>query len=234
MPQESRSRILAATSTEQLLNGQAADILSILFILCVVVVALILYPDLPQRVPTHWNAAGEIDGYMNKPWGVIVLPLAAVFTVVLMKIIPRISPRVKKQGNFRRALSLFQVLMVGFLSGVSILVLLAANGTAVRMNESIIAGVGLLFFAIGIILPRVGQNYFMGIRTPWTLASEDVWDRTHRHAGPLFMLLGFALLLSAFLNVSIAWFIGSILLLVLWLVVYSYRVHRRVEREKQR
>jgi len=216
---------------ELVMNEQAADILSIVFIGCVIILALVLYPDLPERVPTHWNAAGEIDGYMNKPWGVIVLPLAAVFTFVLMKVIPRVSPRVKDERRFRSALSVFQVVMVGFLSGISILVLLAANGVAVRMTESVFAGIALLFVVIGIVLPRVGQNYFMGVRTPWTLASEEVWDRTHKHAGAMFILAGFALLLCAFLDISMGWFIGSILLLVLWLVVYSYLVHRQVGRD---
>lgn len=215
------------------MNKQAADILSILFISCVIILALILYPELPERVPTHWNAAGEIDGYMNKPWGVIVLPLTAVFAFLLMKVVPRISPPIRDEDRFRNALSLFQVVMVGFLCGVSILALLAANGVAVRMAEWVSAGVAVLFFVIGVILPKVGPNYFMGIRTPWTLASEEVWDRTHRHAGPLFMLAGFVFLFGAFLNVSIGWFIGSILLLVLWLVVYSYLIHRQIEREHQ-
>ena len=213
------------------MNRHVADILSFLFIAVAVVLALILYPDLPEHVPIHWNAAGEIDGYMRKPWGVITMPLAAVFTFVLMKIIPAISPKVNHVDKFRGALSLLQVVMVGFMSGIAVLVLLAANGVEVAMNRAIFAGLGILFLVIGIILPRVGQNYFMGVRTPWTLASEEVWERTHRHAGRLFIISSVILFINVFVVIRIGWTIGLIILLVLWLALYSYLVHRRIERD---
>ena len=112
-----------------------------------------------------------------------------------------------------------------------VLVLLAANGVEVAMNRAIFAGLGILFLVIGIILPRVGQNYFMGVRTPWTLASEEVWERTHRHAGRLFIISSVILFINVFVVIRIGWTIGLIILLVLWLALYSYLVHRRIERD---
>ena len=98
------------------MNSRTADILSFLFVLATFGVAAWLYPSLPEQIPTHWNAAGEIDDYSGKLWGVIVLPLAALFTWALMKIIPLISPKGFRTTEFQGVINVFQVAMVGFLS----------------------------------------------------------------------------------------------------------------------
>ncbi len=211
------------------MNKIRADIISSLFIIATLVVAAILYPSLPEMIPTHWNAQGEIDGYMKKPGGVLMMPAMALATFIIMKIIPVISPKGFRTDKFSDVIGVLQVTLVGFMSIVAILVLLEAHGLNVLINEVIIAGVGLLFVVIGNYLGKVRKNFFIGIRTPWTLASDEVWNRTHRMGGKLFMLSGVIIWLGALLRLPLTCTVGVAVGLVLIPVVYSYFLYRQIE-----
>ena len=211
------------------MNKIRADIISSLFIIATLVVAAILYPSLPEMIPTHWNAQGEIDGYMKKPGGVLMMPAMALATFIIMKIIPLISPKGFRTDKFSDVIGVLQVTLVGFMSIVAILVLLEAHGLNVLINEVITAGVGLLFVVIGNYLGKVRKNFFNGIRTPWTLASDEVWNRTHRMGGKLFMLSGVIIWFGALLRLPLTWTVGVAVGLVLIPVVYSYFLYRQIE-----
>ncbi len=211
------------------MNKIRADIISSLFIIATLVVAAILYPSLPEMIPTHWNAQGEIDGYMKKPGGVLMMPAMALVTFIIMKIIPVISPKGFRTDKFSDVIGVLQVTLVGFMSIVAILVLLEAHGLNVLINEVITAGVGLLFVVIGNYLGKVRKNFFIGIRTPWTLASDEVWSRTHRMGGKLFMLSGVIIWLGALLRLPLTWTVGVAVGLVLTPIVYSYFLYRQIE-----
>ena len=206
-----------------------ADLLSYVFIGATIALAVVLYPDLPERVPTHWNAAGDVDGYATRFWGVAILPAAAIFVLLLMKIIPAISPKGFRTERFSDVVNIFQVTLVGFFSAVAILVLLEARGLDVHINQMIYIGVGLLFFILGRNLGKVRKNFFLGIRTPWTLASDEVWDRTHRLGGWLFMLSGLVMIAAAFVQLRTGWLIAVILVMALFPVFWSYILYRRIE-----
>lgn len=211
------------------MNKIRADIISLLFIVAAFVVAAILYPGLPEQIPTHWNAQGQVDGYMKKPWGALLMPAMALITYVIMKIIPVISPKGFRTDKFSDVIGVLQVTLVGFMSIVAILVLLEARGLNVRINEMIVAGTGLLFVIIGNYLGKVRKNFFIGIRTPWTLASDEVWNRTHRLGGKLFLLSGVIIWIGALLRLPLTWTVGVAVGLVLIPVVYSYFLYRRIE-----
>lgn len=206
-----------------------ANFLCFLFIGAVVAVAVYLYPVLPEQIPTHWNIKGEVDDYTAKPWGVLILPLAAVITFVVMRLIPIISPKGFRTDEFKGVVNVFTVAMVGFMSGVAILVLLEANGQNVHINEMIFAGVGLLFIVLGNYMGKVRKNFFIGIRTPWTLASDEVWSRTHRLGGKVFILIGLFMMLNGFVRFPVQWLIASIIIVALVPVIYSYVIYRRIE-----
>ena len=205
------------------------NVLCLIFIGIVLAIAAYLYPSLPEQIPTHWNIAGEVDDYTPKPWGVLILPLAAVFVFVVMKLIPIISPKGFRTDQFTDVVNIFTVTLVGFMSAVALLVLLAATGRNVHMNEMIFAGVGILFIILGNYLGKVRKNFFLGIRTPWTLASDEVWNRTHRLGGWIFVLIGFFMFLNAFIRLPEGVLIGSIVVVALVPVVYSFVLYRKVE-----
>ena len=211
------------------MNKIRADIISSLFVIATLVFAAVLYPSLPEMIPTHWNAQGEVDGYMKKPGGVLMMPAMALFTFIIMKIIPVISPKGFRTDKFSNVIGVLQVTLVGFMSIVATLVLLEARGLNVRINEVIIAGVGLLFVVIGNYLGKVRKNFFIGIRTPWTLASDEVWNRTHRMGGKLFMLSGAIIWVGALLHLPLTWTVVVAVGLVLIPVVYSYFLYRQIE-----
>ena len=206
-----------------------ANVLCWIFIAIVAATAAYLYPSLPEQIPTHWNIEGEVDDYTAKPWGVLIMPLSAVFVFVIMKLIPVISPKGFRTDQFTGVLNIFMVALVGFMSGVALLVLLEASGRDVHINEMIFAGVGLLFIVMGNYLGKLRKNFFLGIRTPWTLASDEVWSRTHRLGGWVFVLIGFFLFLQAFIRFSEGWLIGSIVVVALVPVIYSYVIYRKIE-----
>jgi uncharacterized membrane protein len=211
------------------MNKTLANILCLIFIAIAGATAAYLYPSLPDQIPTHWNMQGEVDDYMSKPWGVLIMPLAAIFVFVLMKVIPIISPRGFRTEQFADVVNIFMVAMVGFMSGVSLLVLLEASGRNVHINEMIFAGIGLLFIVMGNYLGKVRKNFFLGIRTPWTLASDEVWSRTHRLGGRVFVLIGFFMFVNAFFRFPLSWLLGSIVILALVPVIYSYVLYRKIE-----
>ena len=211
------------------MSRDRANLLSYLFILAAVGVAAFLYPSLPDQVPSHWNAEGEVDAWMPKPWGVAILPLSAIFVFVIMRLIPVISPKGYRTDSFANVVHVFQVVMVGFMSLVAILVLLEARGIDVHLNEVIFIALGLLFIVLGSYFGKLRKNFFLGIRTPWTLASDEVWARTHRVGGWLFILQGIILLSGAFLPVSPNLLIGMVVAIVLVPVIYSYVLYRKVE-----
>jgi uncharacterized membrane protein len=209
------------------------NVLSLLFIAILIAVAAYLYPSLPEQIPTHWNFQGEVDDYTPKPWGVIVMPSAAILIFVIMKLIPIVSPKGFRTDQFRDVVNIFTVTLVGFMSGIGLLVLLAASGRNIQMNEMVFAAVGLLFIVLGNYMSKVRKNFFIGIRTPWTLASDEVWARTHRMGGWIFVLIGFFMFLNAFIQFPQGWLIGSIVALALIPVVYSFVLYKNLEGFKE-
>jgi uncharacterized membrane protein len=205
-----------------------ADLVSVTLIALTVVVTLALYPQLPDPMPTHWNAAGQVDAYMSKPWGVTILPATAAFMFLLMKIIALVSPKEHKADELSRIAGLFQVLLVGFMCAVAVLVLLESLGHDTYLNQVIFGGIGLLLLIMGNSFGKIRKNFFLGIRTPWTIRSEEVWDRTHRLGGKLFMLAGLLLFINAFIPLDLRWTLPVVFALLLIPVIYSYIIYRQV------
>ena len=206
-----------------------ANVICFLLIAAAVVVAIVLYPNLPEQIPTHWNLHGEVDDYTAKPWGVAIMPLIAILVFVVMRLIPVISPKGFRTDKFMDVINVFTVALVGFMCGVAILVLFEANGTDVRINEVIFAGVGLLFVVLGNYMGKVRKNFFIGIRTPWTLASDEVWSRTHRLGGKVFILIGLFMILNSFMRFPEHWLVATIVAGALVPVIYSYVIYRNIE-----
>lgn len=206
-----------------------ANVFCMLFIGAATAVAVYLYPMLPDQIPTHWNFDGEVDDYMSKPWGVAILPIAALLVFAIMRLIPIISPKGFRTDQFTDVVNVFTVTIVGFMSGIAILVLLEANGQDVRINEMTFAGVGLMFIVLGNYMGKVRKNFFIGIRTPWTLASDEVWSRTHRLGGKVFVLTGIFMIVNSFVHFPGQTLVVAIVAAALIPVIYSYVIYRRIE-----
>jgi uncharacterized membrane protein len=155
-----------------------------------------VYSDLPARVPSHWNVAGEIDGWMSKEWGAFVMPLTLMGLFAMLYVLPRIDPRGANYAKFRGTFETVMITTMAFLLGVHLIMLAIALGKDVSMSRVIPIGVGMLLIVLGNLMPRTRSNWFVGLRTPWTLSSDRVWERTHRLGGRLLVAAGALVVLT--------------------------------------
>lgn len=202
--------------------------ISIILILIGLFAGLFLSAQLPDPMPSHWNAAGQVDGYMPKVFGVWMMPVITFLLVLLLAFIPSLDPLKANVETFRSSYNLFLLVFVGFMLYVHLLVLFASLGWQFNMVTLMMPAMGLLFIMIGYMMQNTKRNYFIGIRTPWTLSSDYVWDETHKLGAKTFMLAGVVVFFSSFFGV-----IGVFLMLVALLlgtlipIAYSYRLHQK-------
>lgn len=192
---------------------------------------LIMLPSIPDPAPIHWNAAGEVDGY-GSPWIVALLPpIVATIMALLALVLPRIDPRGQGYTGFFRTYALIMNSLVLFFAGLQVITIGVAVGWPVSVPRLLCLGMSLLIVVLGNELGRVTPNYFVGIRTPWTLADPDVWRKTHRVGARLFVAGGGLAALSS-LAVPEEWlFVATLLFVivpVLATIPYSYVVWRQL------
>ncbi|MEJ5223414.1 MAG: DUF1648 domain-containing protein [Anaerolineales bacterium] len=210
------------------MNNKTTIILSFGLLLIALLAGAVLYNQLPDPMPSHWNAAGEVDGYTPRFWGVFLLPLMTAGILLLFLVIPSIDPLRANIAQFRETYNLLIVGFTFYMLYIHGLTLAAALGVQFNMTVMLLPAVGLLFIGIGLILPRAKRNFFIGIRTPWTLSSDTVWEETHRVGAWAFGLAGGVTILSAFLGESGIWLLlGALMLAAFVPVVYSYILWRR-------
>ncbi len=210
------------------MSNKTAVIVSLALIAVALAAGLILYGRLPDPMPSHWNAAGQVDGYMSRFWGVFLMPIITTVLVGLFLAIPQIDPLKANIARFRGAFNWFVVAFVAYMLYVYGLTLAASLGLQFNMTVMMLPVVGLLFIGVGFMMGQAKRNFFIGIRTPWTLSSETVWDETHRLGSRLFMASGAVTVVSAFLGRFGIWLmLAAVLLATVVSVAYSYVLWRR-------
>jgi uncharacterized membrane protein len=204
-----------------------AEILMGVMVLLAFGIGLYVYPHLPQQVASHWNASGQVDGYMPKSGGVFLLPLVLVVIALIFAAIPRVDPLKANIEQFRSYYDGFIILFFAFMLLIHLQVMLWNIGIQISPNLVLPIGVGLLFFYIGILCEHAKMNWSIGIRTPWTLSSPTVWEKTHRLGARLFKAAGLLALLGIFFQKWAVFFIlVPVLLVAVYSVVYSYLAYR--------
>lgn len=191
-----------------------------------------LWANIPDTIPTHWNAKGEIDDYGSK-WTLLIVPLTSLLMVTLVSLLLRIDPK----GKINQSEStIFRILlaMIFFFWLVFGLILATSLGYEVQTAQWILVGVLVLFAVLGNYFGKLRHNYFVGIRTPWTLENEQVWNKTHRFAGKLWVYGSLLMLIPAMLTQG-EWFffllLGFILVIVIVPLVYSYQLFQRLGKQ---
>jgi uncharacterized membrane protein len=197
------------------------------------VYTLVLYPSLPPRIPIHWNLRGEVDGWGTKPWAPFFGPAVMALLLVLLFLLPWLSPRNFAVEPFRGTFNYLMVVCEALIGYMQVVMLQAALHPAAEMGRMLVAGLFLFFVVIGNVLGKVRRNFWMGVRTPWTLANDTVWAATHRLAARLMVAAGLLGAMAVWLGVPIA--ICFVLLIAALLVpaVYSLVLYKRLEREGQ-
>ena len=200
------------------------DWASILVIVLLFAVSFYIYPGLPDEIPTHWDASGEIDGW-GAPYMIFLLPIISFLIYGLFLILPRIAVFKKNVREFKHlgSMKFMMILVFAFLFLATIL---AITNYYNRMVLMVLPIIGLMFFYFGYIMPEIKRNFLIGIRTPWTLADDFVWKQTHALGGKLFMALGVLFVLLMFVDPKylIYIIIVKVIGVIIILFTYSYWV----------
>ena len=199
-------------------------IVTSIVILLPILAGVILWNQLPDPMPTHWNAAGEIDGWSSKAFAVFGLPWILVAAQWLCLLGTAADPKKKNHPDKIIHLVLWIIPVLSVV--MHTFTYLIALGYGVRMEVVMPIFIGLIFTIIGNYLPKCKQNYTIGIKIPWTLNSEENWNKTHRFAGFLWVVCGLIIMLTGFFG-GFGIFFGIVLLMVLAPFVYSYLLHRK-------
>lgn len=211
------------------MSTRIANIISIAGIVALGVYFAVIYAGLPDPMPTHWNAAGEVDGWMSKPAGTAAFIAIPMLVFVLFKLIPVISPRGFRTESFTGVLNILMTTSVVFGCIIAVGAVRAALGSDFEMSTFVMVAVGLLLMIMGNFLGKVRKNFFIGIRTPWTLASDEVWAKTHRLGGWCFVIAGVFIAIAAVTVPDLRWTGYIVVAMALIPVVYSYLAYRRIE-----
>lgn len=184
-----------------------------------------MWNKLPDIVPSHWNIKGEIDNYSGKMLPLLIMPCMNLFFYLLLFFIPRIDPRRKNYDLFNSSYQNIRLIIHIFFAGMHAFLMHASIASDAGGVKYMIAGVGLLFAMLGNYMRTMRSNFFVGIRTPWTLSNEEVWKQTHIMGGRLWFYGGLLIsVISLFVPDVVASFmmIGGIIILGIIPVVYSY------------
>ena len=195
-------------------------------VVAAVIISIAAYPNLPDQIPTHWGADGQVNGWSSRLWGAWMLPLLMAVIWLLMRAIPHIDPRRANYEKFAGMYDALVILILAFMLLMHGIVIAAATGRNVHMESIMLPAVGVFIAIMGFLIPRAAPNWFVGIRTPWTLTSDESWEKTHRLGGPLFVALGLVMIASGFIAPERAiWIlVAATAGIVVFLFVYSYRV----------
>lgn len=206
--------------------------LIILFIIAVAfALAFYFYPQMPDQIASHWNTQGNVDNYIPKFWGLFLMPLISLGIFLFFLLIPKIDPLKKNIEKFRKYFDWFIVLIIAFLFYIYLLSLFWNLGYEFDIGIMMIPAIAVLFCFIGIMLKQAKRNWFIGIRTPWTLSNSIVWGKTHKLGGKLFKISAIISLIGLFYRGYAIWFVLiPALISVLYLIIYSYLEYKKVKR----
>jgi len=196
------------------------------------IVSLLIAPQLPATMASHWNAAGEVNGTMPRFCAVFLVPAIMVFFILLFWVVAAVDPKRSNVREMRERLESFVLFFMLFLAYIDGLTLAWNLGHRFDMGQWIIPGIAALFYVIGGLVGSAKQNWFFGIRTPWTLSDERVWNETHRVGGIVYKITAVISLIGIFAPPTMAvWFVlVPIVIASIGIVVYSYVLFQRFQK----
>ncbi|MCC7573335.1 MAG: DUF1648 domain-containing protein [Candidatus Methanofastidiosum sp.] len=208
-----------------------ANDISLAIILFSFIIGAFVYAYVPDMMPTHWNAQGEIDGYMDKFWGLFLLPMISVGLFALFVYLPKFEPRKMNLESFREYYQGILLVTIGFLFYIYILSILAAFEYRFNMVQMMAPAFGAIFYYMGTVLVKIKSNFFVGIRTPWTISDDVVWEKTHKLGGKLFKASGIIAFFGVFFKeIAFILVIAPILFVSAYSMVYSYFEYKKIHK----
>ncbi|SJZ83103.1 SdpI family protein [Selenihalanaerobacter shriftii] len=204
------------------------DIYSLVILLIGILAVIWSYPELPAKLPIHWNLHGEVDNYMNKPLGAFIGLIIGSAIYIGFYVLASIDPLKENYQRFNKIYKLIRDIMITFFVVINSIPVLVALGYIKNVNKAIFILISLLMIIFGNYTPTFKRNWSLGIKTPWTLASEEVWNRTHRFGGKLFMIAGVISLIGILLTSNAYYLSISVVIAAIGSVVYSYWSYKKI------
>jgi uncharacterized membrane protein len=189
-----------------------------------------VYPRLPDSVPIHWNLQGNPDQWGSKALDTFLAPGIMAAMILMALALPVRSPKNFKIEPFMGTYNEIMTLIVGLFGYIHVVIIQAASHPQIDMGRFLIGGILLFFAAMGNLMGRVRRNFWMGIRTPWTLASDAVWVATHRLAGRLMVVFGLLGAVAVFAGVPPIWTMILLIAAMLYPCVHSFILYKQMER----
>ncbi len=209
------------------------ELIPIAILVAMFIAAIVLHPSMPDQMITHWGPSGEPDGYGSKFLGLWLMPIVAAGLYLFMFIIPRVAVYKKNIMKFYQYYFGFKVVFVAFFGMIYLYMILQNLGYQFHFGTAMIPILAILFFYIAIMISKAKRNFFIGIRTPWTLASEKVWDKTHKTGAWAFGALAIFILIGLIFKKYMLWFvIIPVLAYLVFIFVYSYLLFQKYGKQK--
>lgn len=205
-----------------------AEIPQLLIILGMFFAAVVVWPFAPESFPVHWNIHGEVDRFGGRFEGLFLIPLIAAGMYALLLVLPRFDPGRANYESFRSAYLTIRLSILFLMAVIYCAMLLSAFKYPIDMGLFVAIPVGLLFMVLGNVMGKIRPNWFVGVRTPWTLSSRRSWNKTHRLAGWLFIAMGLAIGATGIVQKLWMLAIAGVVFVVslIWMVIYSYIIWR--------
>ena len=192
-------------------------------------IGFILYNKLPSMIPMHWNIWGQVDNYMPKSKSLWIFPTVSLIMLVLFKVIPSFDPKKDKYRLFKHEWEIMQSGIIIFFAYLYFIILYVSLNPGAAIIQLIFIGIGALFILLGNYLSKIRQNYFIGIKIPWTLSSENNWNKTHRYASWCFVIAGIITIAeSYFIWYAPVVIFASIFLTLALPIIYSFLLFKKI------
>ncbi len=215
--------------------SKSTEFLPVLLVILSLSLAMYFYSHFPDRVAVHWNFAGQVDGYSGRLQGAFAIPLMLTAMYGLFLLFPAIDPKRDRYAEFEKYFRVFRLAIMGVIFVIYLAMGFSNLGYAVKIGPLVAGVIGILMIILGNYMGKIKNNWFMGIRTPWTLSSENVWNKTHRLGGWMFVIFGLIIIFSPYMpsGLALILFVSSTVLAVLGTTLYSYWLYLKEKNKKK-
>lgn len=209
------------------------EFIPIIILILSIISSFYFYSKFPNTVATHWNFKGEVDGYSGKFIGAFMIPIIIMISYFGMLFLPRIDPKKDRYEDFDNVYRWFRIVFVIVMFGIYIVTSIYNLGYDVNINIWIPVLIGAMMIFLGNYMGKIKNNYFFGIKTPWTLSSENVWNKTHRFGGYIFIIFGILIIITPLMNEKFGMFlfIFGVLFATFGTFLYSYIEYRKENKQ---
>jgi len=185
------------------------------------------YGQMPDQMASHWNSKGEVNGSLGK-WSIFLMPVTSLILFLLFLFIIRLDPLKKNIEDFQKDYDLFILVIILFLTYIGALMIVWNLGVHFDAVKAIIPAFAVLLFYVGILLDKSKRNWFIGIRTPWTLSNDTVWRKTNELGGKIFKAFGGVCLIMVLIPEYFGYFMLILIPIIIWIYAYSYFEYNKI------